>query len=284
VGVAWETGLAAGLEQEGVRLADANLFIGTSAGSIVGAQLAAGRSPAEMLKTQHEIARPERAGEQPPTPSAADMAALMQQFMKLYTSDAPPQQLRAEIGAFALSAPGARSEEEWLEGFRRGEVFAGDQWPARKFVCTAVDAHDGRFVTWDASSGVPLFRAIASSCCVPGIVAPVTIDGRRYIDGGVRSATNADLAKGYDRVLVVSVTMGMETAIPAMAERAKKRLEAELAPIRDAGGQIELIAPNAESRAAFGSNLMDFGRRGPCAEAGARQGRLEAARLRDFWR
>ena len=56
VGVAWEVGLIAGLEQEGVRLADADLFVGTSAGSIVGAMLALGRPTAELLATQHVIA------------------------------------------------------------------------------------------------------------------------------------------------------------------------------------------------------------------------------------
>ena len=79
-------------------------------------------------------------------------------------------------------------------------------------MCTAVDAETGEFVTWSKDSGVPLVRAIASSCCVPGIFPPITINGRRYIDGGMKSATNAELAAGHDRVLVVSVTGGMERA------------------------------------------------------------------------
>ncbi len=283
VGVAWEFGLIAGLEQEGLRLADAGLIIGTSAGSIVGASLASGRPTAELLATQHEIA------DAPPprgtSDGAFDLAPLMQQFLKLYTSDAPPQQLRAEIGAFALDAKVAMTEEEWLATFTRGGTFAQDQWPDRPYMCTAVDAQSGEFVTWDRASGVPMSRAIASSCCVPGIFPPITINGRRYIDGGMKSATNADLAAGYDRVVVVSVTAGMErmSAFPALAERAKKRMDEELAAITSRGGKVELLAPDDESRAAMGTNLMDFKRRGEIADAGVRQGRLEAARLRGFW-
>jgi NTE family protein len=283
VGVAWEFGLIAGLEQEGVRLGDADLFVGTSAGSIVGASLAFGRPTAELLATQHEIAdRPAPTGT---TDGAFDLAPLMQQFMKLYTSDAPPQQLRAEIGAFALQAKTAMTEDEWLATFSIGETFRADVWPERAYVCTAVDAESGEFVTWSKDSGVPLVRAVASSCCVPGIFPPITINGRRYIDGGMKSATNADLAAGYERVVVVSVTSGMEraSAFPALVERAKKRMDAELGAITSAGGTYEMIAPDDDSRAAMGTNLMDFKRRGEIADAGVAQGRREAGRVGAFW-
>jgi NTE family protein len=284
VGIAWEIGLAAGLEHEGVRLSDADLIVGTSAGSVVGAMLAHGRPAAELLVTQHAIA-----GEDAPagaTGGAFDLAPLMQQFLKLYTSDAPPQQLRAEIGRFALDAKVAMSEDEWLATFERSEIVAAGEWPAKPYQCTAVDAESGEFVTWSKDSGVPLSRAIASSCCVPGIFPPITISGHRYIDGGMKSATNADLAAGYDRVVVVSVTAGMEraAAFPALAERAKKRMDDELAAITGTGGKVEMIVPDDESRAAMGMNLMDFNRRGEIADSGLRQGKLEAARLRDFWR
>ena len=285
VGVAWEVGLAAGLEQEGIRLVDADLFVGTSAGSIVGAMLALDRPTAELLATQHAIA-----GEQAPagtTDGAFDLAPLMQEFIKLYTSDAPPQQLRADIGRFALGAKVALSEDEWLATFQNNKLIATGEWPAKPYVCTAIDAETGEFVAWSKDSGVPIARAIASSCCVPGIFPPVTINGRRYIDGGMKSATNAELAAGHDRVIVVSVTAGMEraaNAFPGIAARFKRRMDDELGAITSKGGAVEMIIPDDVSQAAFGTNLMDFSRRGEIADAGLRQGKLEAARLREFWK
>ena len=283
VGIAWEVGLAAGLEQEGVRLSDADLFVGTSAGSVVGAMLALNRPTADLLATQHVITETEApAGT---TDGAFDLGPLIQQFIKLYTSDAPPQQLRAEIGEFALNAKVAMTEDEWLATFNRAEAGRFDSWPDKPYMCTAIDANTGEFVTWSKDSGVPLQKAVASSCCVPGIFPPITINGRRYIDGGMKSATNAELAAGHDSVIVVSVTGGMErsAALPALAERAKKRMDDELGAITSKGGQVEMILPDNESRAAMGTNLMDFKRRGEIADAGVRQGKLEAARLREFW-
>jgi NTE family protein len=283
VGVAWEFGLIAGLEQESVRVADADLFIGTSAGSIVGAALAFGRPASELVATQHQIA--DTAPPRGTKGGAFDLAPLMQQFIKLYTSDAPPEQLRRDIGAFALQAKTAMSEDEWLSTFTVSETFGLGAWPERPYMCTAVDAESGEFVTWSKDSGVELVRAVASSCCVPGIFPPITIKGRRYIDGGMKSATNADLAAGHEKVIVVSVTSGMEraSAFPALAERARRRMEQELGAITSAGGTYEMIVPDEASRAVMGMNLMDFKRRGEIADAGVAQGRRDASRLRSFW-
>ena len=93
------------------------------------------------------------------------------------------------------------------EPVRRAVIAArlpSHEWPAHPLVVTAIDAHSGAFTRFDASSGVPLVDAVAASCAVPGVWPPVSIGGRRYIDGGVRSVTNADLASGCGRVLVLA--------------------------------------------------------------------------------
>lgn len=121
---------------------------------------------------------------------------------------------------------------------------------------------------------------------MPGIFPPVTINGRRYIDGGMKSPTNAELAAGHDRVLVVSVTAGMEraaTMFPGVAERAQKRMDEEHGGITTKGGEVRMIIPDAGSQASFGTNLMDFKRRGEIADAGYRQGAAEAEGLRGWW-
>jgi len=123
---------------------------------------------------------------------------------------------------------------------------------------------------------------VASSCSVPGIFPPVTIGSRRYMDGGMRSATNADMARGYDVVFVLALTVGSAAASP-MTEVFRRRLEAELDAVRQGGSRVELILPDAASLEAFGMNLMDYRRRPAAAKAGLDQGRAQAAKLQALW-
>lgn len=281
VGIAWESGLLAGLAECGIDVSNADSIIGTSAGSAVGAQLAMGRRPAQLhAAVAADSARTDPSptrGNAGNTP-APDLTPLMTFMQRAATGDADPVELRREIGAFALSAP-TMSEEAFIATF--GQALAGaDSWPHPGYQCTAVDALTGEFVTWTAASDVPLNRAVASSCSVPGIYPPVTINGRRYIDGGMRSATNADLARGCDVALVVAVSVN---APGPMSEIRERRLQGELDQVRESGGRLELIQPDQASQEALGLNLMDFRRRAGAAAAGYAQGKAEATRLAGFW-
>jgi NTE family protein len=278
VGIAWEAGLLAGLAEGGADLSHADFIMGTSAGSYVGAQLALGRSPAQ-------IAAPDLAGAVRPPAGAAgpppDLTTLVTKMFETTMGTRPAEQVRAEIGAWALSSP-TISEEVAISRF--APSFGGDAdgpWPAKAYACTAVDAADGAFVVWDKDSGIGLARAVASSCAVPGIYPPISFRGHRYIDGGMRSATNADLAEGYGLVIVVAVTS--RAAPKPVAEAFRRRFEFELRVLRDAGSRVEVIVPDDESLGVFGLNLMDWTRRQPAAQSGLRQGRLEAARLASVW-
>jgi NTE family protein len=273
VGVAWETGLAAGLADEGIDLSRADLIVGTSAGSIVGSQLALGRSPQEMLARQQEIGAGGGIRQR-----SQDVTPLIAKFRELLSKDLSPEAYRRELGAFALSAD-TIPEDEWFPTF--GEQLDTESWPDR-FICTAIDTADGAFAMWDKGSGVNLRRAIASSCAVPGIFAPVTINGRRYMDGGMRTTTNADLAKGYERVVVVAIA-GMTATSNPYAERLRRRLDAELDELRASGAKkVVLIVPDEATVEIAGPNLMDPSRRAELSAAGQRQGRAEAPRLRDW--
>lgn len=283
VGIAWEVGLAAGLAEEGIDIAGADLIIGTSAGSSVGAQLALGRRATDMLaRLRAQLAAPATASVPRQEPAAPpDLAPLMSFMLRAATAEGSTEELRVEIGAFALQAQTV-PEESFIAGF--GTTLGEADWPTRAFTCTAVDTADGKLVTWDNESHVPLVRAVASSCSVPGIFPPITINGRRYMDGGMRSATNIDLACGYDVVLAVVVQGATPTETPdSILEIRRQRLEAELQAVRAAGGKVELIASDEASAEAFGINLMDASRRGPAAETGYIQGRQEAKRLAPFW-
>ena len=278
VGIAWESGLLAGLAENGVDVSSVDFVVGTSAGSLVGAQLAQGRSPAQ-------IAAPDLAGSVPaPAASGAppDLTTLITKMLEAASGTRPAEEVRAEIGAWALKTPSI-SEEDFIERF--APVLGGDfdgPFPTKSYACTAVDAADGSFVVWNKDAGIGLARAVASSCAVPGIYPPISFRGHRYIDGGMRSATNADLAKGYDVVLVVAVTL---RSVPSfIADVFRRRFETELQTLRDGGSRVEVIVPDEQSCAAFGMNLMDASRRRPSAEAGLRQGKSEAARLAGMWR
>ncbi len=278
VGIAWESGLVAGLAERGIDAGQADFIIGTSAGSADGAQLAMGRTPQQMYASVAADAGSARPG---PTRSntgqggaAPNLMPLMELMQKAAKGDVPAEEVRKEIGAFALQAQ-TMSEEDFIATFGR-MLASSESWPEKRYMCTAVDALTGEFQTWSNDSGVPLSRAIASSCSVPGIYPPITINGRRYIDGGMRSGTNADLAEGYDNVLVVVVSAGIPGA---RADASQKRLESELDVLRKSGSNVSVISPDAASIEAFGENLMDFRRRAGAADAGLAQGRDTASQI-----
>jgi NTE family protein len=280
VGIAWESGLLNGLADGGVDVSTADFTMGTSAGSFVGARLAMGVDPRTFAEPFINPAVGETRDDRPPRASGppADLSALTKLMAEAQND---PQNGMKRLGAFALNA-NTISEADFIETF--GSAFRelpDDAWPQRAFACTAVDTATGDFALWTADSKVGIKYAVSSSCSVPGIYPPVTINGRRYMDGGMRSTINADMAKGYDKVLVVVVR---GDAPGAMGERMRARREAEFQILRDAGAEVRMIGPNAESLAAMGANLMDFRKRGPAAAAGLAQGRAEAAAFTDFWR
>ncbi|MEQ1783455.1 MAG: patatin-like phospholipase family protein [Hyphomonadaceae bacterium] len=205
---------------------------------------------------------------------APDLSKVMAFFMRMPETGEPPIELRREIGEVSRTSQ-TIPEAQMLAQFATMGV--SGEWPSR-FACTAVDATSGEFKVWREEDGVDFARAIASSCSVPGIFPPITINGRLWMDGGMRSGTNVDIAAGHKRVLAVVV-------IPmALAdERMKARVNAEGATVSKAGGRYDLISPDAETQEAFGPNLMDGSRRVQLIEQGMRQGKAEAARIKAFW-
>lgn len=107
----------------------------------------------------------------------------------------------ARIGAAALAVKTMPEEE-------RLEIIASrlpiQEWPQKqRLIINSVDAQTGEWVMFDRDAGVPLALVVSASCAVPGVYPPTTIGDHRYIDGGVRSGTNADIARGYQRVLIL---------------------------------------------------------------------------------
>jgi NTE family protein len=282
VGIAWEIGVAAGLARGGVDVRDADFIVGTSAGSAVGAQLALRRDLEELVSRQRQIgstAARGSSGASAAGPSGEQMAKLFAVMAETMMADESAESRRVKIGRFALDTD-ALPEDQFVASFR---YLKGEPWPAR-FACTAVDAVSGEFAIWDARAGVELDLGVASSCCVPGLFAPITINGRRYMDGGMRSGTNADLARGHDRVLIISV-LGAIRVAGAQETRLTPlgQLDSEIAALTESGSVVKVIEADEASAKVMGLNLMDRSAISGAVGEGVRQGESAASRLSEFW-
>jgi NTE family protein len=265
-GIAWEIGVLAGLAEAGVDLTGADLVVGTSAGSVVGAQLTSGADLEALFARQLE----------PPTgEQAARMtrSALLRYGLAALRSRRDDVGFRRRIGALALAAERAgltATERERLDVI--GSRLVSREWPDRDLRITAVDAQSGEFRVLDRTSGVPLLQAVAASCAVPGVYPPVTIDGRRYVDGGMRSAANADLAEGHDRVVVLA-------PIP----RGMGPLASVDAQVTGMVARVAVVSPDDASRRAIGRNVLDPAARAGSARAGRAQTADVAAEVTEVW-
>jgi NTE family protein len=262
-GVAWETGLLAGLAEAGVDLTSADLVVGTSAGSVVGAQILSGLTLDELYAKQLEDATGE---------TAARMsvgATLRFVLYSLWPGEA--ERGRARLGRAASRA------HTVSESTRRAVIekrLPKPDWPARALNIAAVDAETGEARVFDRDSGVTLLEAVAASCAVPLVWPPITIDGRRYIDGGVRSIANADLATGCNRVVVLApVTVALRPS-----GRIGRQLDSLGSNVRSI-----VVSPDAQSRQAIRSNSLDPARRAPSARAGRAQAAAVAGAISKVW-
>ena len=270
-GIAWQTGILYGLAEAGVDLAGAgvsgvdvsgpDLVVGTSAGSAVGAQLGSGLPLAELFERQADPAR--QSAELSPTGMPLDQLILT--LEKLAEEVLDPAEKHRRVGALALAAT-TRTEAD-----RRAVIEArlpSHEWPGWPLWVVAVDVHTGAHVVFDRDSGVGLVDAVAASCAVPGVWPPVTIGGSRYMDGGVRASTNVDLARDYGRVLVI-------------APMVEPGFDDQLAELT---GRVQVIQPDDDSLAAFGTDVLDPAVRTPAALAGRSQGRRAATEISALWR
>ncbi|WP_277681902.1 patatin-like phospholipase family protein [Saccharomonospora azurea] len=266
-GIAWELGLLAGLVERGIDLATADLVVGTSAGAVAGAQLLGGVDLRERYERELEGAKGERAGRM-------GLRNLVRLGLAGYrASDA--LDARRRIGELALAAR-TESEEDrrttvatWLGGV--------DTWPRRLLKVTAVDAATGEFTVFDRDSGVDLVAAVAASCASPCVRPPSTLAGSRFIDGGVRSPSNADLAEGYGRIVVLTP---VETAGNTMSSPAE-----ELARLRERSRVVH-VSPDAEARPRVGRTMLQMlrpARRAKAAAAGYAQAERVAEQIDQLW-
>jgi len=267
-GIAWETGILLGIADESpaaaAALLDSDVLLGTSAGSAVVAQIGSDVSLADLFARQIG----EKSAEIDP---GVGIEVIMDLFLAaLSDPDTTVVQKRQRIGAVALTA------ETVAEPLRRNVIaqrLPSHVWPDRVLRITAIDIATGELVVLDRDSGVDLVDAVAASCAVPGAWPPVTIGGRRYMDGGIGSTINLHLADDCGAAVVL---------VPA-GESAPSAFGAGPAvEISGFRGTALGVFADEESLAAYGSNALDPRCRRPSAHAGRAQGRREAAAVAAF--
>ncbi|MGA7362625.1 MAG: patatin-like phospholipase family protein [Candidatus Dormiibacterota bacterium] len=282
-GNAWEIGVIAGLFDAGLDVTEADLIVGTSAGSTAAVQIGSATQPTELLANILATAPQPRTGPVPPDGGHVPNVPVpnhMEITGEIIGAAEDVTDMRRRMGAAALemdASSGSSGQTQW-----RATVAARlptQHWPQRPLLIVAVDAHTGEPIVFDRHGGVELVDAVAASCANGFGVAPFSIGDNRYIDGGYRANENSDLAAGCGRVLVLS-PFGGRSRMPVDWGM---HLAAQVDELRAGGSSVETIFPDSDSRDAFGVNVMDPSTRPPAARAGYSQGRVLAEPLIDFW-
>jgi NTE family protein len=293
-GQAWQIGVIAGLAEAGVDLtAAADLVIGTSSGSTTAAWVRSGIPPAELLAsvlsepvrpagTPGKPGPPGPSAQRPPSPP---MTTLFERMRAIGAAATSAADLQRAMGAFGLESDAALGPA--VAEQRRAMVAARlprHEWPDRPMLVVALNAHTGELATFDRESGVDLVDALTAAIALPGGSPTHDINGTRYINGGVRSPDNADLASGYAHVVVLSPFSERSGPLPEGQFEGLRRfpgadLASQVEGLREQGSQVEVITPDTDSRTAMGTNQMDPATRVPSARAGFAQGKREAARV-----
>ncbi|HEX3784821.1 MAG TPA: patatin-like phospholipase family protein [Pseudonocardiaceae bacterium] len=284
-GQAWQIGVIAGLAEAGLDLTEAaDLVVGTSSGATTAAHVRSGIPAAELLAAVlSPPVRPVRQNQQ--QPPSLPMAGVFERMRAIGAAATSAAELRRAMGAFGLESDATLGP---TAGARRAMVAARlphPQWPDRPMIVVAVDAHTGELAAFDRDSGVDLVDAVTASTALPGMAPTHSVNGTHYINGGVRSGENADLASGYANVVVLSPFGGRSQTPPQEGQFEGIRrmpgtdLASEVEALRKQGSRVEVITPDADSQAAMGTNQMDPATRIPAARAGFAQGKQEATRV-----
>lgn len=256
VGISWLVGLGTGLREAGIDLGQADRFVGTSAGAVVGSVLAGGGELSRLLVAERSNSAPVQ----------HDMTVMMEIAGLIGQRGQDPARMRQRIGELALAASTGEPDEH-IE--RIGGLVEFADWPDADLVITAIDAGTGELRPWTRDDVATLPQALASSTAVPGIFPPIPIDGRHYFDGGYRSSINADLAAGADVVVIME---------PLAHVYPRSRADREHGCAREIS-----IVPDTGAIEAFGVDLFSTAALRPAYQAGVRQSAEAAAQLKEVW-
>ncbi|MFJ8449426.1 patatin-like phospholipase family protein [[Kitasatospora] papulosa] len=267
-GTAWESGILHGLAKAGVDLSTADLTVGSSAGAVVGAQLAFGPAGVDDLY-ERQLAAPESAD----APMGRLGPVTVLRYARAVLSSRTPDDYGRRLGALARDSRPVATADERREMI--AALLPSSEWPAGNLLVTAVDAATGALHTFDRTGTVALADAVTASCAVPVVWPVVSAGGRNWIDGGVHSPANVQLASGYERVVVIAPT--------ATGNKVIASPRAQVALLEAEGSRVELITPDAGARKAIGRNPLDPARRAAAARAGLAQAAAHTEAVAAVW-
>ena len=272
---AWELGIVTGMADGGLDVRNADLFVGTSSGSRVALHLASG--------VAHEEAFQHRLQPEPPSserPAVVDWVGLRDGVARAKQAGGGPTEILQRIGSLAVAAASGRI------GSSRREIVAAqlpvETWPEKRLLIAAVNAETGERRAFDRDSGIDLVDAVIASTASFGW-PPTLFQGEHYIDGGFYSTNNADLAAGFDQVMILAIKPPPGVPIPSMS---LVTLEETVKTLQDDGALVEVIHPNENTLAALAAagGVMNPAISAPAAMAGRVQGRsMVTGRLSSFW-
>jgi NTE family protein len=268
VGIAWENGVLAGLmDATGFEPAKSRVIVGTSAGSSVGADMALGKDPHDALKLDRDRENPRR---ELPTPDLTQ-GAFAEIIALMMSPGAGKPETVAKIAAIAKNAKTVLSEEKFVAMFKK--TVGTDAWPEVDFRPTSCTCSTGKPKFWTASDGVPLSRAVASSCAIPGYFPTVSHAGEHYMDGS--RGPNYHTAIVEDVGLDAALFIGPKIAIASVTEM----LIEDMAALEATGVKVHTIL-GSERLDALGVNLMDYSKRPAAFECGLADGADHAAKVK----
>jgi NTE family protein len=260
---AWQVGVIAGMAETGLDTRDGDAFVGTSAGARLAVQLASGVSPGVLLQTQ---LAPEPKTEPDPQ---VDLGEWRRAIARTKEGTEDRTDILRRMGSLSLATPTT------VGIYRRESIdslTSTRTWPSRRLLLVTVEAETGQRTVFDASSGIALLDAVVASGAVPGIFPPVLFRGHHYFDGGFYSTENADVARGYDRILILSLRSGNPPIGVVSLDESLERLRA-------GGAAVQVVHPDEATETAFssvGGNVLDPAVAGPAARAGRLQGARDA--------
>jgi NTE family protein len=268
---------------------DADLMVGTSAGSVIAAALRCGVAIDDMVAYQRGERIGALAGAELPDVTGGAWPPVPQMLVGsprlMLAAVRAPHRIHPWVGASAL-LPRGRAKHDGLRALvealqarqpERQDWVSGETW------IVAVDYDSGRRVFFGRTGAPParLPEAVVASCSIPGWYEPAVIDGRRYIDGGIRSVTSLRSAasSGLDEVFVLAPMASLVAdrpvkALARMERRLRQAMTARLlqdaAAVSSAGARVTVVTPGPEDLATIGINLMDPRRRRAVVETSLR--------------